>query len=203
MAQNPIYLPAPHLNSSFSVERALHQRRSIREYSDQAVTIEQAAQLLWACQGITSTSGFRTAPSAGALYPLEVFLIADRIDGVPAGLYHYRQAGIGQHSLQLLESGELTERLAESALGQDCIRKAAINILICAVPQRTTAKYGARAERYVWIEAGHAAQNVCLQVQSLGLGVATVGAIHDEKVKKAFDLTEEPLYILSVGVPLK
>ena len=195
-----IRLPEPRLDSDFSVEKAMLQRRSVREYSDEALTLDQVAQLLWACQGVTSDRGFRTAPSAGALYPLEVFAFVSSVDSLEPGVYRYVQgASIGEHYLDRIKEGDRKTELADAALGQDCIKDAALNVVIGAVVQRTAVKYGARAEQYVLMEMGHAAQNVCLQAQALGLGVVTVGAMYDEKVKQVIGSEAAPKYILCVG----
>jgi len=195
-----IRLPEPRMDSDFSIEKAMLERRSVREYSDEALTLDQVAQLLWACQGVTSDRGFRTAPSAGALYPLEVFAFVSNVDGLEPGIYRYVQGtGIGEHYLDRLREGDSKIELANAALGQDCIKDAALIIVIGAVVQRTALKYGDRADKYVLIEVGHAAQNICLQAQALELGVVTVGAMYDEKVKQVIGSEADPKYILCVG----
>ncbi|MDP8239343.1 MAG: SagB/ThcOx family dehydrogenase [Candidatus Hatepunaea meridiana] len=212
--QNTIKLPAPRLDSEFSIEGTLLERRSVREYSKDALTLEQLSQLLWACQGInlpdkrTHTEklheyGLRTAPSAGALYPLEVFVIVKNVTGLPPGSYHYHSGpGIEDNNLELLRDGNLTQELAGAALGQDCIKNAAVNIIIGAVVERVGVKYGSRAEQYTWIETGHAGQNICLQAQALGLGVTTVGAFYEDKIKKVIGTEINPVYLITVGKKL-
>ena len=195
-----IRLPAPRYDSGFSVEKAILERRSVREYSGEPLSIEELAQLLWACQGITSPSGYRAVPSAGALYPLEIYVVVKNVTDLPAGIYHYRpERKMGEHHIELVEPGDYSSALCNAALGQDCIRNAALNIVIASVTQRTAVKYGGRAERYVYLEAGHAAQNVCLQAQPFGLGVVTIGAFHDQRVKDVTQADGDPVYILSIG----
>jgi len=170
----------------------------VRDYRTAALTVGEVGQLLWAAQGITAKGGFRTAPSAGALYPLEVYLVVGNVDGLPAGVYRYCP---DQHELVLSKSGDLRQELAEAALGQDCVRDGAVTIMLAAVYARATGKYGQRGLRYVHIEVGHAAQNVCLQATTLGLGTVTVGAFRDEDVKRLTEITEahDALYLIPVG----
>jgi len=191
-------LPPPRHSSNISVEESLLRRRSVREYSEEALTLAEVSQLVWAAQGVTHPSGLRTAPSAGALYPLEVYVIAGRVTGLVPGVYKYRP---GQHELLPVSDGDIRRQLAEAALGQDCVAQAAVNIVLSTVYQRTTSKYGERGVRYAHIEAGHAAQNICLQATALGLGAVTVGAFHDDRVKNLLRMPvpEEPLYIIPAG----
>jgi SagB-type dehydrogenase family enzyme len=191
-------LPRPRTKSDVPLEQCLLERRSVRSYRNAPLTLGEVGQLLWAAQGITAEGRLRTAPSAGALYPLEVYLVAGKVDGIPAGLYHYRP---GRHELVLSRLGDLTRDLARAALEQDCIRESAVSILFTAVYARTTGKYGQRGQRYVYMEAGHAAQNVCLQATALGLGTVTVGAFRDGEIKQVAGLPEvhEPVYLMAVG----
>ncbi len=191
-------LPSPVYSSNVSIEQALKTRRSIRHYKNEPMTLQQISQLLWAAQGITSSEGFRTAPSAGALYPLEVYLISGNVRDLLPGVYHYLPQ---EHVLELVAEGDKRADLAAAALDQNDVKMGAADIVITAVYARTTAKYGSRGERYVHMEAGHAAENVCLQVTSLGLGMVTIGAFDDAKVSALFGLAgrEYPLYILPVG----
>ncbi len=126
------------------------------------------------------------------------------VDGLKPGIYHYLPGSNRvKHSLELVREGDFIVQLADSALGQDCIRKCAVAFVIGAVVERTTAKYGARAERYVFIETGHAAQNLCLQAAALGLGAVTVGAFYDDRVKRLRGVEADPTYIIPVGLPAK
>ena len=193
-----IKLPEPDHAGETSVEAALSKRRSIRAYSGDDVTLGEVSQVLWAAQGITAPWGGRTAPSAGALYPLELYLVVGDVDGMDNGVYRYRPKG---HELEKVADGDVRAELAEAALGQECVKEAAIDLVFTAVYERTTAKYGERGMRYVHIEVGHAAQNVYLQAESLDLGTVVVGAFMDREVKRIVHAGahEEPLYIMPVG----
>lgn len=192
-----IPLPVPQTTGKISLEETINKRRTVRSFSKKSISLAELGQLLWAAQGVTSPEGFRTAPSAGALYPLEVFVVAGNVSGLESGIYRYKPQN---HSLTKIISGDKRKDLASAALGQQQIETAAANIIITAIVKRTSSKYGSRAERYVNMEVGHAAQNILLQVQSLGLSACPIGAFHDEKVKKLLQVKEEePLYILTVG----
>ncbi len=195
--EKEIILPAPTLEGNVSVEKAIKRRRSVRSFKKESLTIEQISQLLWSAQGITGTLhgfSFRAAPSAGALYPLEVYTV------VKAGIYHYIPA---EHKLVLIKEGDFRRKLANAGLSQSAISTAPLDIVITAVYERTTVKYGERSIRYVHIEVGHVAENILLQATSLGLGSVTIGAFYDEKVKNVLGCSEEevPLYIIPVGKP--
>ena len=183
--------------SKVSVEEALASRRSIRSYKDEALTITELSQLLWAAQGITSDWGGRTAPSAGAKYPLEVFAVVAKVKELEPGIYQYDP---GDHSLITRKKGDLRKNLAEAALDQSSITDAAVDLVVTGVYERTREKYGERAERYVHIEVGHACQNVYLQAETLKLGTVMIGAFFDDKVAALLELKEEePLAIMPVG----
>lgn len=187
-----INLPKPKLKSSFSVEEAILKRRSVRRYSSKELTIDQISQLLWAGQGITDVRGFRAAPSAGALYPLEIYLLKN--DGV----YRYIPEG---HRLERISDRNLKKALAVASWNQRFINEAAVDIVICAVYERVTSRYGKRGIRYTDIEVGHAAENIHLQALSLGLCSVPVGAFNDNAVSKILNLSsmEKPIYIIPVG----
>jgi SagB-type dehydrogenase family enzyme len=177
----------------------LASRRSVRDFADAELSLEDTAQLLWAAQGITHSEGLRTAPSAGALYPLEVYLVAGRVATLPAGIYRYDPR---RHQLAPTASGDRRRELALAALDQTWIADALAVVVIAAVFRRMGVKYGGRGERYVHIEAGHAAENVCLQAVALGLGTTVVGAFSDAEVKRLLGLgNEEPLLLIPVGKP--
>lgn len=190
-----VALPAPQTEGEVSVEEALARRRSVRRFGSRDLTPEQISQLAWAAQGITEpTRGLRTAPSAGATYPLELYLVKG--DGV----YHYVPQG---HKLRQLSGEDKRADLAAAALGQAWVRQAAVNFVIAAVYQRTSTRYGERAERYVHMEAGHVAQNLHLEAVALGLGSVPIGAFRDQSVSKVLELPSEqaPIYIIPVGHP--
>lgn len=206
-----IKLPEPSYRGNTSVETALSQRRSIRDYSGENLTLDEVSQLLWAAQGITAPSwGGRTAPSAGALYPLELYVVVGDVEGIDKGAYKYSRE---EHELEKVKEGDIRAELADAAGGQECVRDAAIDIVFTAVYERTTSKYktpvyeertGAsylRGIRYVHMEAGHAAQNVYLQAVSLDLGTVVIGAFMDDRVKELVNAGEQenPLYIMPVG----
>jgi SagB-type dehydrogenase family enzyme len=190
-----IDLPEPTREGTVTVEETLARRRSVRSFTSEPLTMREIGQLVWAAQGITRPSeGFRTAPSAGALYPLELYIVtAD-------GLYHYLPQG---HKLRVLNDSDLRGDLARAALGQPTVRNAAADFVVTAVYDRTTGKYGDRGNRYVHIEVGHVGQNIHLQAVALGLGSVPIGAFRDELVKSVLSLpaNHEPLYIIPVGQP--
>ncbi len=193
-----IKLPEPRLKSEVSVEEALLKRRSAREYDNVPLTLVEAGQLLWAAQGITSEWGGRTAPSAGGLYPLEMYVSAGNVEGLDIGVYKYQPEG---HELVKVGDKDVRPELSQAALNQAWVREAAIDIVIAAVYERTTQKYGERGVRYVHLEAGHAAQNICLQATALNLGAVTIGAFDDEQLKNILSMPgdETPLYLIPVG----
>lgn len=196
-----IQLPEPLKKGIVSVEEALSKRRSRREYSDKPLTVEQLSQLLWAAQGINERfGGKRTAPSAGATYPLETYAVVGNIDGLTAGIYRYQPR---DHAIELILPGDVREALVAAALNQQWIADAPAIIVFSAVYERTTETYGQRGMQYVHMEAGHAAQNVYLQAEALGLGTVVVGAFDDLSVMEIIGLSpgERPLYILPVGKP--
>ena len=196
---NEIKLPSPQLKGNISIEEALLKRRSVRDYKTDAITLEQLSQLLWAGQGITAADFFRTAPSAGASYPLELFVIAGNVKELDAGVYHYN---VKEHLLSLHMKGDIREKLGTAAaFNQKCISEAPICISVCAVYERTMKTYGKRGERYVHIDTGHCAENIALQAVALGLATVMVGAFEDKKVSEILNLGDElkPLYIIPVG----
>jgi SagB-type dehydrogenase family enzyme len=193
-----IILPEPAHDSDTSLEEALWGRRSTRSFSSEAMTLEQLSQLLWAGQGTTDPSGKRTAPSAGALYPLKLYAVVGNVDGVKAGVYLYDPS---THTLNLVIDGDQRSALAQAALGQMSVKQSAVSFIITANYSITTKTYGDRGIRYVHLEAGHAAQNICLQAVGLHLGTVTVGAYNDADVQQVLGLPEGeiPLYIIPAG----
>lgn len=198
MQDDVIFLPRPGDTSGCSLEQALSLRHSTRSYGTAALTYGDMSQLLWAAQGVTHDEGRRTAPSAGALYPLTLYAVVGAVQGLTAGVYRYLPQ---THQLRLVRDGDARTGLAQAALGQAWMAEAAIALVFAADFSRTTGKYGDRGYRYVFIEAGHAAQNVMLQGQSLGLGSAVVGAFHEEAVKALLDLPtqEQAIYLMTLG----
>ena len=188
-----IKLPAPKEKSSVSLEETIKKRRSERSLEGQKLTLEEISQLLWSCQGITDEdTGHRSAPSAGATYPLEIFLVSSD------GFFQYIPK---THSIKRIKEEDLRPALSEACLGQGFVKDAAVDILMCADFKRTTGRYGTRARGYVYIEVGHAAQNVHLQAVALGLGSVPVGAFSDDSVKTLLGLSPElvPIYVIPIG----
>lgn len=192
---NQMQLPEPITKGKVSLEEAISKRRSQRNFAKKDLSLEQISQLLWAGQGITGKKisfNFRAAPSAGALYPIEIYLVTKD------GLYRYLAEN---HKLDVVSDKDLRNALCASSLGQDAITQAPANIVICANYLRVTKKYGQRGIRYTDIEAGHVAQNIHLQAVALGLSSVPIGAFGDAQVKNTLSLSPdtEPLYIIPVG----
>ncbi len=193
-----VKLPGPRHDSDMSFEEALLKRRSIRSYKNAPLFLREIAQLLWAAQGLTDPHGLRTAPSAGALYPLELSIVVGNVTDLPSGIYRYRPRS---HELEKIAEGDKRGELCSAALGQSSVRIAAAVLVVSAVYERTSVKYGNRGIRYAHMEAGHTAQNICLQAVALDLGTVVIGAFHDNEVKRIMTMTdgEQPLYIIPVG----
>lgn len=194
-----ISLPRVEYDGDTSVEQALRARRSVRDYSRAALALDELSQVVWAAQGITDRrDGFRTAPSAGALYPLEIYVVAGNVDGLPTGVYRYVPKG---HDLFRISEGDRRRALAEAAVGQKWVHRAPVVLVVAAVYERSKKKYRGRGVRYSHIEVGHAAQNVYLQAETLGLGTVIVGAFDDEEVQTVLGLPDdhEPLALMPVG----
>ncbi len=187
-----IKLPKPNKSGSMPLEHAIAVRRSRRHFLTKSLTLEQIGQLAWAAQGQEAGSRYRTTPSAGATYPLELFLITDE------GMFRYLP---DKHTLEKLADQDLRSPLASAAWGQEFIQAAPLTLLFAAEFTRTTGHYGKRGIRYVYMEAGHAAQNVHLQAEALSLGSVAVGAFDDNSVSKVLSLPQnlEPLYMVTVG----
>ncbi|MGA3173760.1 MAG: SagB/ThcOx family dehydrogenase [Syntrophorhabdales bacterium] len=189
-----IKLPKANRKGTTSIEEALNERRSVRSYSGKPLGMEQVSQLLWAASGTNLYR--RTAPSAGATYPLEIYLAVGEVEGLGPGVYHYSSSG---HSLEIIGGQDVRNRLSRAALAQEMVGQAPIDIVIAAEYGRTAGHYGQRGIRYVHMEAGHAGQNVSLQAVALGLGTVMIGAFEDREVKEILGIREEPLYIIPVG----
>lgn len=194
-AAETVQLPAPVTDGEMSLERAIMLRRSVRAYSPEPLTWVEIGQLAWAGQGITDPGGrLRASPSAGATYPMEMYFLT------PEGVFHYAPA---QHAMRRLATEDRRAALAAACLGQSCVRDAPCVIVLTAVAQRTAARYGERATRYIDMEAGHIAQNVLLQAVSLGLAGVPVGAMSYEDVDRVLGLGagEASLYVVPIGRP--
>jgi SagB-type dehydrogenase family enzyme len=197
-----ISLPDPRLKGEMTLEEAILKRRSRRDLKDSPLTLGEVSQILWAAQGITDRAGLRAAPSAGALYPLDLYLVVGKrgVEGLGEGVYHYVPQS---HSLEPTLEGDVRQTLARLSSGQMFIAEAPLSLLITAEYERTTKKYGDRGVRYVHMEAGHVGQNVYLQAEALGLGTVTVGAFQDEEISQALNLppSYRPLYVMPIGHP--
>lgn len=195
-----VALPPPDRNLAQPLGRALGLRRSVRSYTSQPVPLAAVSQLLWAAQGITAAGGGRTAPSAGALYPLELHVVAARVEGLGPGVYRY---AADSHRLRRTIGETIVPTLARAALGQQAVADAAAVFVIAAVEERTAHKYGGRASRYVTFEAGAASQNLALQAAAQGFGTVVIGAFDDGAVARALRLApgERPLALMPIGRP--
>lgn len=195
-----IVLPPPERDLAQPLGQTLVRRRSVRSYSPQPVPLAAVSQLLWAAQGVTAVDGRRTAPSAGALYPLELHVVAARVEGLGPGVYRYVPE---PHGLRRAIGETVVPALSRAALGQQAVADAAAVIVIAAVAERTAHKYGGRAGRYVTFEAGAASQNLALQATAQGLGTVVIGAFDDGAVARALRLPagEQPLALMPLGRP--
>jgi SagB-type dehydrogenase family enzyme len=194
-----IRLPEPRRQGAMSLEAALWARHSVRAFTRDSVSLADVGQLLWAAQGVNRPDGHRTAPSAGATYALEVYLVAERVRELPAGLYRYRPAN---HEIERTAAGARLPDLLGAAR-QAWIGDAAAALVITAVFERTARRYGERAQRYVPIEVGLAAENVYLQAAALGLGTTFVGSYTDTTLARVLGLPpeEQPMALLPIGRP--
>ncbi len=195
-----IKLSDPVTSGGMPLNDALYNRRSVREYADSPIKESALSNLLWSAAGISDPdSGLRTVPSAGALYPLEIYVAVGFVENFEPGLYKYSS---DDHVLHLIRPGDFRNELYEAAIRQVWIREAAAVILISAVFERTSKVYGDRSERYVYIEAGHCAQNIYLQAEALSIGTTAVGAFNDTSVSDIFYLPsdESPIYLLPLGM---
>jgi SagB-type dehydrogenase family enzyme len=198
-----VKLPTPEFRG-ISVEEALRKRRSVREYSKKPLTLSEISQLLWAAQGITGKiykTLLRTSPSAGALYPFEIYIFANDVKNLKSGIYHF---SVREHSLVLIKEGDFRDKLLRASLEQEMVRDAAAVFVLSAIFDRTRSKYGERGYRYVYMEAGHISQNIYLQATSLGLGTVVVGAFIDDKINELVGIDgrkEAVIAIQPVGRP--
>ena len=198
-----IHLPTPARTGGMSLADALAGRRTIRSFASHPLSQAQLSHLLWACYGVSdSRSGARTAPSAGALYPLDCYLVvgAHGVEGLEAGVFHYLPL---EHSLEATAQGDKRREVAQASLSQLWMAEAPIMVIIAAEYERTTGRYRERGQRYVLMEVGHVGENLFLQSVAIGLGAGIIGAFDDEAVNRALQLPDrhEPLLIVPVGYP--
>lgn len=197
-SKNTITLPTPAHDASCSLEKAINERRSIRSYKETPLTLKQISQLLWAAQGITNGRGFRTAPSAGAKYPIEIYLASGNISNLPAGIYKYAPK---EHTLLLINDGDMRNDLCKACVSQPCVKNGACSIIICAVMERVTKKYPARGQEYTFVEVGCVSENIHLQATALNLGTVYVGGFDSSAISKILTSTQEeiPVCVMPVG----
>ncbi|MCX6645863.1 MAG: SagB/ThcOx family dehydrogenase [bacterium] len=191
-----VELPDPVLDSDFSLEETLLSRRSVRSYDDRPLNLEIVSQLLWAAQGITTDWGGRTAPSAGALYPMVIYLVAGDVEGLDPGVWEYDPVS---HSISLIREGDLRLELMGAALGQGPVGDAPATLILSAIPSITEVKYGDRSMRYIDTEVGAICQNVYLQCETLGLGTVAMGAFDDDLVAETVGTSASVRLIMPVG----
>lgn len=199
-----VVLPSFEPARPMTLDKTLRERKSVREFQAKAISLGQLGYLLWASTGIQRTEQgyeFRTAPSAGALYPIETYVVANEIRGLEAGVYHY---DIRNHELEQIRKGDLRRQIASAALGQTMCATASAVFVWTAIFARSTWKYSQRAYRYIYLDAGHIAENLALAAVSLELGTCQIGALFDDEVNKLLDVDgseESVVYLSVVGVP--
>jgi len=201
--ERTVTLPPPK-GSDETLEAVLKHRRSVRHYHERSLNLEQLSYLLWASGGISTVErgfGYRTAPSAGALYPIETYLVVNSVEGLDQGVYHYC---VKDHTLELLKEGDFSIHLARAALGQKMAQTAPVVFVWSAIYQRSRWKYGPRAFRYIYMDAAHMAENLALAAVSLKLGSVQIGALFDDEVNAIIEVDgeeESVVYMTSVGYP--
>jgi len=184
----------PEFNIKGCVEEALYKRKSIRSYKNECLNLKEISQILWSAYGINENG--RTVPSAGAIYPLKIYILIGNCCEIDKGLYFYIP---DSHSLIKILSGEFRKELALAALSQEWIEKSPATLIICADYEKIKRRYGERGIRYALIEVGHVGENVYLECESLNLGTVGIGAFDDKKVGKILKLNEEPIYLMPIG----
>jgi SagB-type dehydrogenase family enzyme len=196
-AADTLRLPAPRPKGPLSVEEALATRRSLRQWAKGSLSLPELSQLAWAAQGITSPEGKRTAPSAMGRYPIELYVVANDVQGLAPGIYRYVPRG---HGLVLVTAGDRRAEVAKGAAGQASVASAPAVLIVAAVPARLGAR-GERTDRFVAVEAGAVLQNIYLQATSLGLGAVAVGGFRDADLAAALPLRadEQPIIVVPVG----
>ena len=194
-------LPAPMLDGDVSLQKTIKHRRTVRSFSNKPLTVGQLSQILWAAQGITEDSGLkRAAPSAGALYPIDIYAVMgnNSVRELYQGVYHYYPP---DHSIEKIIDTDAREDVAVASLRQMWMATAPVILVITSEYSRITIKYGERGKRYAMIEVGHIGQNIFLQCEALGLCAGIVGAFYDTQVAGAIKTQKnhEPLIIMPVG----
>ena len=194
-----IKLLQPQFQSHTSIEEAIKNRRSIRKYKNQPLKLFQISQLLWAAYGVTDVRGFHTSPSAGAIFPLEFYVVAYNVEALDVGVYKYN---FQNYSLNKIKDENIQDDLCLASYRQPCIKNAMAVIVISGIYEKTINKYGDEGKKYVHMDVGHAAQNIYLQCESLGLGTVVAAGFDGDKVKSLVGMSEKetPLYVMPVGV---
>jgi len=195
MAEN-IQLPDPP-GADLSVHQAIAQRRSRREFGDKTITMDQLSELLWSAAGITHSNGrFRAAPSAGATYPFDTYVVIGDVEGIDSGIYKYIEES---HQIEPVKLGEYISKVTDASLGQAVLRNSSLIICLFAIPERTTQRYGDRGYMYIHMEAGHIGQNIHLVCEALNLSTTMIGAFYDDKIADVFQVEGNPTYLMPVG----
>jgi SagB-type dehydrogenase family enzyme len=202
-------LPEPDMAGGGALWRLLARRRTRRTYKPKPLTLKEISQILWAANGKTkegwrvdalhSGTFLRSAPSAGALYPVELYVMANDVDGLGKGIYHF---DVARSRLSMIREGDYSGDAAQAALGQQMLAKSGAVVFMTAVVERTKWKYGARAYRYIYLDAGHIGQNICLAAESLGLGLCPIGAFYDDELNAILGvdgIEETVLYAMTIG----
>ncbi|MCK4501193.1 SagB/ThcOx family dehydrogenase [Candidatus Babeliales bacterium] len=197
-ATKTIKLPIPNKTGNYSLEKALATRRSIRNYKQKLMTLAQLSQLLWSAQGSTGSDNLRSAPSAGALYPLEIYAAVSNISGLEIGIYKYNSQ---KNMLTLIIDDNQQDKIFQAGNQQSALKQPAATLILTGTYARTQKKYGTRSTRYVHMEAGHASQNIYLQATAMNLGTVAIGAFSDTAIKNLMGLPigEQPLYLMPIG----
>lgn len=199
-APRVITLPEPRTDGGISVEKALSERRSVRSFTNESVTLEEVSQLCWAAQGVTDEKGHRTSPSAMASYPLEIYVLAGNVTDLPSGVYHYSPQG---HNLTTISEGDRISYLFGGAAGgkEDWRKSAPVVFIVTGVFERINKIPGEDFSRFVQVEAGTASENLLLEVVSLGLGATYTAGFDENKTKEVLALSsnETPIAVLPVG----
>jgi SagB-type dehydrogenase family enzyme len=199
-----VKLPAPERGEGMPLWEAVGRRRSVRDFRGTSISAKDLSQILWASQGVTRVMGeyaLRSAPSAGALYPVETYLSVQAVEGIDPGIYHY---GVREHELELLRAGDYRDAVAAAALDQGFLSEAAVVFAWTALFARSKWKYKERAYRYVYLDAGHIAQSAALAAASLGLGTCQIAALYDDEVNSLLGVDgkeESIIYMTALGRP--
>jgi SagB-type dehydrogenase family enzyme len=194
-----IELPQINKTGKKSLEETIYNRKAIRNYKNESLNLKEVAQLLWSAGGITCdgiTGPTRSYPSAGGIYPIEIYLLVGNVEGLDTGVYRYLWR---ENCLEKIKQGDLRKKLSQACFGQPSILKAPISIIFSANYEKTTKRYGERGKKYVLIDVGHAGENLALQAEALGLGAVEIGAFSEKEAKEVLGIKEKPTYIIPIG----